>query len=122
MFDFRHPYQPGLIGKNGASEQEFLEIQRKSEIALSTLQSIFPNHVATDAAYLRGDWGGSSNCTFEELHESLKTLAKTLKWPDGARDGRWNSAADDPIECHDMVGKFMQEGLWPLTNIVRYAS
>ena len=84
-----------------------------------TLQSIFPDRREAQPEYLRGEWGGTSNLTFEEIEAELQSLAEGLSWPEGAVNGKWLSTAADAKECHKKVEKFMKDGLWPLTNVVR---
>ena len=109
---------PGLVTK---SDDDFQAIERESEIAMLTLQSIFPNRDEMKPEYLRGEWGGTPNLTGEEIEAKLQSLAEGLSWPEGAADGKWSSTATDATECHEKVAKFMEDGLWPLTNVVRYA-
>ena len=120
LFSYRHIYRPGLQEDLSQSPAEYLDIEKKSEVALSALQSIFPDCPEIEQEYLRGTWGGNSDRTFEEIESDLQALAQTLKWPAGAINGRWLSTANDASECHGKVAQFLENGLWPLTNIVRY--
>ncbi len=112
---------PGLKDELNESDDDFRAIERESEIAMSTLQSIFPDRLEAEPKYLRGKWGGTSNLTCEEIEAELQSLAEGLRWPEGAADGKWLSTAADAMECHEKVAKFMEDGLWPLTNVVRCA-
>ncbi len=122
LFSYRHIYTPGLQEELSESDDEYRNIERKSEVALSTLQSIFPDCPETGENHLRGTWGGTSDKTFEETESRLQSLAQDLRWPAGAENGRWLSTANDAAECHEQVAQFMENGLWPLTNIVRYVT
>lgn len=102
-------------------DDKFLAIKRASENALLTLQSIFPGRCEAKPDYLRGDWGGTSNLTCEEIEARLQSLAEGLSWPEGAANGKWSSAAANATKCHEKVENFMKDGLWPLTNVVRCA-
>ena len=97
------------------SEKEFQNIEKRSEIALATLESIFGQVPEVDPQRLRDFTDGA----LEGLHADLKFLARGLRWPDGAENGRWATTAVDAQECQEKVGIFMENGLWPLTNIVR---
>lgn len=110
---------PGLQDEITDSDDKFRAIERESEIAMLTLQSIFPNRPEVKPNYLRGKWGGTSNLTGEEIEAELQSLAEGLSWPEGASDGKWLSTAADAADCHEKVAKFMEDGLWPLTNVVR---
>ena len=112
---------PGLKEELGDSRDKLLAIKRESETALVTLQSIFPNRCEVKPEYLRGEWGGTSNLTCEKIEAELQSLAEGLSWPEGAANGKWSCTAANAMECHDKVEKFMEGGLWPLTNVVRYA-
>ncbi len=112
---------PGLQDELSESDDKFRAIERESEIAMLTLQSIFPGRREAEPGYLRGEWGGTSNLTYEEIEAKLQSLADGLRWPEGASNGKWLSTAADATECHEKVAKFMEDGLWPLTNVVRYA-
>ena len=112
---------PGLQDELTESDDNFRAIERESEVALLTLQSIFPGRREAEPNYLRGKWGGKSNLTCEEIEAKLQSLAEGLSWPEGAAEGKWVSTAADATECHEKVAKFMEDGLWPLTNVVRCA-
>lgn len=113
LFSFRELYRGGL--EEEAADDVYQGIEKRSEIALNTLQSIFPNIPETEAGHLKGTEGH----TFEEIESGLQHLAEGLRWPEGSVNGKWTSTAASARECHDQVAHFMQNGLWPLTNIVR---
>ena len=115
LFSFRELYREGIEAEG--SEDLYRSIETRSEIALTTLQSIFPNSPETEAEYLKGTRGH----TLEQIESSLKRLAEGLSWPEASVNGKWTSTATNAEQCHDQVAHFMQNGLWPLTNIVRYA-
>ena len=112
---------PGLEDELAQSDDDFRAIERESKTAMLTLQSIFPNRDETEPEYLRGEWGGAPNFTGEEIEDKLQSLAEGLSWPEGAADGKWLSTAANATECREKVAKFMKDGLWPLTNVVRCA-
>ena len=120
LYDYRLPYKSKLSEDLGQSSADYQNIEQRSRLALSTLQSIFPDRQETESTYLLGEWGGISNRTADEIENDLKTLAEGLESPVGATDGKWQSTAADASECRDKVAKFMANGLWPRTNIVRY--
>lgn len=119
LYSFRLLYMPGLRDELSDSDDKFRAIERESKIARLTLQSIFPGRREAQPEYLRGEWGGTSDLTCEKIEAELQSLAEGLSWPEGAANGRWSSTAADATECHDKVAKFMKDGLWPLTNVVR---
>lgn len=115
LFSYRQPYQQGLQAELGDSSLEYQSLERQSEVALATLQSIFPGREETSPVYLQDTLDGA----FCRILDTLKQLASELRWPPGAVDGKWVSTAKTAIECNEKVGLFMQEGLWPLTEVVR---
>lgn len=117
LVSYRELYQPGLGKELEDNEQQYREIERKSEIAFSTLQSIFPDCPKVTSEKLQGNGDGA----FKRILDRLRRLAKKIQWPSGAADGKWTATAASSAECHEKVAYFMQNGLWPLTNIVRYA-
>ena len=115
LFSFRELYREGVEAEG--SDDLYRSIEKRSEIALTTLQSIFPNSPETEAEHLKGTAGH----TFEQIESGLQRLAEGLTWPEGSVNGKWTSTATNARQCHDQVAQFMQNGLWPLTNIVRCA-
>ena len=113
LFSFRELYRERL--EEETADDVYQGIEKRSEIALNTLQSIFPNRPETDAEYLKGTDGH----TFEQIESGLRILAGDLGWPEGSINGKWTSTAVTAKECHEKVARFMENGLWPLTNIVR---
>ena len=113
LFNFRELYREGVKGES--ADDIYQEIEKHSEIAFNTLQSIFPNKPETEIGHLKGIEGA----TLEEIEDGLRRLAQGLQWPEGSVNGKWTSTAANAKECHDKVALFMENGLWPLTNIVR---
>ncbi|KAI4143217.1 MAG: hypothetical protein LQ341_002975 [Variospora aurantia] len=113
LVSYRELYQPGLGKELEDNEQQYREIERKSEIAFSTLQSIFPDCPKVTSEKLQGNGDGA----FKRILDRLRRLAKKIQWPSGAADGKWTATAASSAECHEKVAYFMQNGLWPLTNI-----
>ena len=113
LFSFRELYKEGVMEE---SADVYQEIERHSEIAFNTLQSIFPNRPEIEVGHLKG----TEDHSFEEIENGLRSLAQGLQWPEGSVNGKWTSTAANARECHDKVAYFMKNGLWPLTNIVRW--
>lgn len=118
LVSYRELYQPGLEKELENNEGLYREIETKSTVAASTLQSIFPDHPEVAPTQLRDQGEGA----FERILHDLKRLASLIQWPSDAANGKWTATATSPSECHDKVAYFMEKGLWPLTNIVRYVS
>lgn len=112
LFNFRDYYRPGLNQELAEQDHEYREIERKSELALMTLESIFPGHPEVTEAFLLGP-------SAETIEERLQELASRLPWPKGSKQGHWVSGATTPAACHKKVAEFMNNGLWPLTYVVR---
>ncbi|KAL8868691.1 MAG: hypothetical protein Q9174_004824, partial [Haloplaca sp. 1 TL-2023] len=115
LISYRELYQPGIEKELENNEQLYQKIEKKSSVAASTLQSIFPNHPGVTPNRMKDQTEGA----FERIFEDLKRLASLLEWPRDAVNGRWTSTAGNAAECHDKVDMFMKKGLWPLTNVVR---
>lgn len=113
LFSFRELYREGV--KEESADDVYQEIEKHSEVAFNTLQSIFPNRPETETGHLKGIEGH----TLEEIEDDLRRLAQDLQWPEGSVNGKWTSTAANAKECHEKVALFMENGLWPLTNIVR---
>ncbi|KAI4118167.1 MAG: hypothetical protein LQ345_001717 [Seirophora villosa] len=97
LVSYRELHQPGLAKELEAKEQQYREIERKSEVAFSTLQSIFPDRAEVTNENLLDDGDGA----FERIFDSLRRLAKKIEWPVGAADGKWAATAASSAECHD---------------------
>ena len=117
LYSYRSLFQEGLEkdleGENGADE--YRAIERRSVVALSTLQSIFPHRDEVTLENLQDNSQGA----FDRIYKQLQELAEQLVWPPGAENGRWVRTATSADDCHDQVSLFTAGGLWPLTNIVR---
>ena len=99
------------------SNEVRVHIEHESSVALKVLQSIFPHAKEVSPSVLRRS---TTDKGFEIVLNGLKSLAKSLVWPAGARDGKWISTAANAKECNDNVGAFMENGIWPLIKIARY--
>ncbi|KAL8977326.1 MAG: hypothetical protein Q9205_006849, partial [Flavoplaca limonia] len=115
LVSYRELYQPGIEKELENNEQLYQEIEKKSTVAASTLQSIFPDHPEATPIRMKDQSDGA----FEQILENLKRLAALIEWPADAKNGRWTATAASAAECHDKVAYFMKKGLWPLTNVVR---
>ncbi|KAL9621176.1 MAG: hypothetical protein Q9204_008138, partial [Flavoplaca sp. TL-2023a] len=115
LFSYRELYQPGIEKELENNQQLYQEIERKSTVAASTLQSIFPDRPEVTPSQMKDQSEGA----FERVLQNLKRLASLIEWPADAKNGRWTATAASAAECHDKVAYFMKKGLWPLTNVVR---
>ncbi|KAL8846664.1 MAG: hypothetical protein Q9221_008271 [Calogaya cf. arnoldii] len=115
LVSYRELYQPGLEEALENDPSVYREIEKKSAVAASTLQSIFPDHPEVAPHQLRDQSEGA----FERILDELKRLASRIQWPTDAVNGRWTATATTSSECHEKVAYFMEKGLWPLTNMVR---
>jgi len=70
-FSFQQIYKPRLLDGLAETDQECRDMESRSDVALSTLQSIFPNRPEAEPGYLRGAWGRTSNLSFENIRENL---------------------------------------------------
>lgn len=122
LFRYRQIYRPGLQEELSESDADYRDIEKKSELAFSTLQTIFPDCPEIEEGHLRGSWGGASDRTTQEIESDLQSLARDLQWPTGANNGLWHSTADNAEECYKKVEQFMEKKRWPLTNVVRHAA
>ncbi|CAD6572450.1 MAG: hypothetical protein ASARMPRED_005340 [Alectoria sarmentosa] len=88
LFSFREVYRKGL--EEATADDVYQGIEKRSEIALNTLQSIFSNRPETDAEYPKGTDGH----TFEQIESGLRSLAGDLGSPEGSIYGKWT------YRCH----------------------
>ena len=113
LYDYRLAFNHGALEKASGSELE--EIMRRSNVALSTLQSIFSAHNDVSEDYLRD----TSPRAFEDVLVHLRSLASSLEWPQGVMDGKWTTSADSVDEYREQIDRLSQEGLFPLIKVVR---
>ncbi|KAI4276084.1 MAG: hypothetical protein L6R38_005746 [Xanthoria sp. 2 TBL-2021] len=97
LVSYRELYQPGLEKELENNEGLYREIETKSTVAASTLQSIFPDHPEVAPTQLRDQGEGA----FERILHDLKRLASLIQWPSDAANGKWTATATSPSECHD---------------------
>ena len=115
LVSYRELYQPGTEKELEHNEQLHQEVATKSEVAASTLQSIFPDHPEVTSNQPKDQSEGA----FQRILQNLRRLASLTEWPTDAVNGRWTVTAVNAAQCHDKVAYFMKKGLWPLTNVVR---
>ncbi|KAI9879730.1 MAG: hypothetical protein M1830_007515 [Pleopsidium flavum] len=94
---------------------DYKTMERESTLALATLKGVFGDRAETTYEYLNDACEGA----FDRILTKLRSLAGSLEWPEGARDGKWSSTAETAEQCHEQTGAFMTKGLWPFTKIVR---
>ena len=114
LYDLRAFHSPGLLDTVSEDSNEYKLFERKSEVALSTIQSIFPDQDASRLEFLLDNEVRS----VEEIQSALHHLADQITWPSGAETGIWEDTADDAGECRQKISQFMDEGLWPLIDKV----
>ena len=112
LFNYRDLYRPGLAQELEGSDQEYMQIERKSEVAFMTLESIFSTQVEITKEFLLSE-------PVEEVERKLNDLAARLPWPEGSSQGRWTAPASTASDCRLKVTDLMKNELWPLTYIVR---
>lgn len=103
---------------DSASEAEFRLLEKKSAVALSTLESIFPNREESTEAFLTNNEDGS----FERIIARLRELTDEIEFPAGAETGAWVETANSALECRQQIMRFMENGFWPLINKVKYGA
>lgn len=94
---------------------EYRKIERKSALALSTIESIFPERLESTIEYLLD----TSTQSVEDIKFSLHDLADAIQWPEGVVRGRWEQTANSAAECQEKVIHFMNNGFWPLVDKVK---
>ena len=99
--------------KTEVNARDYEQMERESALALATLRGIFGPRAETEPDFLQ------AKDAFDSILGQLKVLARAIRWPEGAQDGKWASTADTAEQCHEQTGAFMKEGLWPLTKVVR---
>jgi len=115
LFSFRDFYRPGLAEELETLDQEYREIERKSEVAFMTLESIFSKKIEVTQDFLL-------QSPVKVVEQELRDIARNLPWPQGSSGGFWTTTATTTAGCHREVTKMMKKELWPLTNVVRYVA
>ena len=119
LFAYQELWAPGVDrlaeSENNSETEEYKAIEDRSNAALNTLQSIFPDAEDINSEYLKDRSDGA----FDRILQVLWRYARKLRWPAGAQDGKWSTTAQDAEGCQKQVDIFMENGLWPLTNVVR---
>ena len=114
VYDVRALTDPGIL--ESISDNEFLALERRSAVALSTLENIFPDKEESTKAYLLDRTDGSAERITARLHE----LTDEIDFPSGAESGEWVETANSALECRQQIMRFMENGFWPLINKVKY--
>ena len=114
VYDVRAPNNPGIV--EAISDSEFLALEKRSAVALSTLENIFPNKEESTKAYLLDRTDGS----VERMTARLRELADAIVFPEGAENGEWVETANSASECREQIMRFMENGFWPLIDKVKY--
>ncbi|KAL8782106.1 MAG: hypothetical protein Q9213_005676 [Squamulea squamosa] len=96
LVSYRELYQPGLERELENNEHLYSEIEKKSGVAASTLQSIFPDQPEVAPAHLRDDGEGA----FDRILNDLKRLASRIEWPSDAANGRWTATASSATDIY----------------------
>lgn len=114
LYDLRAFHEPGLLEQVSDGSDEYKALQRKSEVAFSTIESLFPDKEDASLESLLEQ--GSR--TIQEIRNSLHALADAISWPDGFASGIWEATADSARECRQQISQFMENNFWPLIDRV----
>lgn len=107
--------QPFTVKGEDIDQDDYAKMESESKVALDTLEGIFGNRAETNAKYLQDP----ADDAFDSILKQLTSIASSLKWPEGAHDGKWTSTAENAGECQEKTGTFMKGDLWPFIKIVR---
>ncbi|MCJ1479142.1 hypothetical protein MMC13_007826 [Lambiella insularis] len=114
LHDYREAFKE-TINDQTTTPAEYEVIIRRSNIALSTLQSIFSALDDVTEDLLQDKSQGAE----EDILRYLQSLVASLTWPEGVVEGRWATTACNVEEYREKIGHLSQEGLFPLIRIVR---
>ena len=114
LYDIRAFDDPGILDSVSEGSDEFRALQRKSEVALSTIESIFPQSEESSLDYLLE----REARTVDDIKAALHALADRISWPTGAETGQCEFTAETAYDCRNIVSQFMENGLWPLIDKV----
>ena len=114
VYDVRAPTDPSVF--EAISDGEFLALEKRSAVALSTLENIFPDKEESTKAYLLDRSDGSA----ERITVRLRELVDDVEFPPGAQNGEWCETANSSSECRQQIMQFMENGFWPLIDKVKY--
>lgn len=113
LWDYRQLYLPGAEQELNA--EEYKKCCEQSELAWSTLEAAFGDQRGFKKELLRDN----SDEAKKRALDSFSQWIQELHWPEGGRNGIWQSTAQDAEECCEKTGQFMENRLWPFTKVVR---
>lgn len=113
LHDYQGAFRESI--KRDTTPTEYEGIIRRSNLALSTLQSIFSEHDDVSEEFLQDQSPGAE----EDILQHLQSLVSSLTWPEGVVDGEWITMAYSAGEYHEKIKDLSQEGLFPLIRVVR---
>ncbi len=116
VYDVRALTDPGIL--TFISDTEFHALERRFAVALSTLESIFPEREESTKDFLSNRDDGSA----ERITARLRQLTDEIEFPAGAESGEWIETADNASECRQQITRFMENGFWPLISKVKYGT
>ena len=125
LFEFRAPHEPGILERLQQDSDEFRDIERKSEVAFSTIDSLLGKYgeITRDFLLDTSSWDtDTSKGSVEDIKTCLHGFAESIEWPQGTEGGQWEETAASPRECRQKVAQFMDNGFWPLIDTVKYVA
>jgi ABC-type dipeptide/oligopeptide/nickel transport system ATPase component len=116
VWSVRKLFLPGVEKK---ATDEYVEIERESNLAWSSLNTAFGHRDEFSEKLFEDD----NEEGLEQITSMLISWTKELEWPkgEGNDDGGliWRTTAQDAIECGQKTEIFMKDRFWPFTKIVR---
>jgi hypothetical protein len=117
VWSYRKLYLPSTADEDVPAE-EYQKIQRESAIAQCALDAAFGDRPGYNQTVLRDMSDGAS----DQVIALLMQWTEEIEWPndgDMSTKGFWRSTAQNAEEACQKTEAFMNDKLWPFTNIIR---
>ena len=118
LWNYRLVYLPteGDVTEGDVKKHEdWPKWEQQSEQAWSALEAAFGHHAECSRLAFKDTSEGAE----ERITDMLLRWTEEIRWPEGARDGTWESSAETGAECRLKTERFMEDTLWPFTKIIR---
>jgi hypothetical protein len=114
LWSFRRRFLPD-VAEDSLSAADWKRIKEGSQEAWSALHSVFGSEMDFGPKFL----SDKSEGAFERIADQLMDWTKKIQWPSDASDGKWVQYAESAEEFYAKTSVFMQDRIWPLTQIMR---
>ena len=114
--DYRKPY---IRAANELTPTEFEAAENKSHAAKQIFETAFGTTQSSQPSFDPEAIKDESEGAYERILGQLRQWGRALQWPTGMVDGNWEASAETAEEVRELVGPFIQCGLWVFVRITR---